>query len=161
MPQDQLSSSKLRKTLILGVGNILKGDDGLGVRVAQVLSQRALPPDVIVEEIGTPGLDLVTYIEGWEKVIIIDAVEMGEIPGTWKRFTPEEVKLIAGDEVLSLHEPNIADVLELGQALNILPDEIVVYGVQPQDLTYIERLSPQIEAIINNVADQILLEIWK
>lgn len=161
MPQDPLSPLPQKKALIIGVGNILKGDDGLGVRVAEILSQKELPPGVEVEEVGTPGLDLLYSFEGWQKVIIVDAVQMGEQPGTWRRFSPQDVKLIAGGEGLSLHETDIPSVLELAQALNLLPDELVIYGVEPQDLTFVERLSPPVEAIINVVAEQILSEIWK
>lgn len=161
MPQEPSSPLAKQKTLIIGIGNILKGDDGLGVRVAEILSQKELPAGVQVEEVGTPGIDLMNRFEGWQKVILVDAVQMGEKPGTWKRFSPQDVRLIASGNVLSLHEPDLASVLELAQALKMLPDEIVIYGVEPLDLTFMAPLSSPVEAIINVIAEQILSEIWK
>ncbi len=161
MPQEPSSPLTEKKTLIIGLGNILKGDDGIGVRVAEILSQRELPAGVAVEEVGTPGIDLMNRFEGWQKVILVDAVQMGAKPGTWRRFSPQDVRLIANGNVLSLHEPDLASVLELAQALNMLPDEIVIYGVEPQDLTFMAPLSSPVEAIINVIAEQILSEIWK
>ncbi len=161
MPQDPLSSLNQKKTLVIGVGNILKGDDGLGVRIAEILSQKKIPPGVKVEEAGTPGIDLLYSFGGWQKVIIVDAVQMGEKPGSWKRFSGQDVRLIASGRGLSLHETDIPSVLELAQALNLLPNEMIIYGVEPQDLSNVEKLSPPVEAIINVVADQILSEIWK
>lgn len=161
MPQEPSSPLTEKKTLIIGLGNILKGDDGIGVRVAEILSQRELPAGVAVEEVGTPGIDLMNRFEGWQKVILVDAVQMGAKPGTWRRFSPQDVRLIANGNVLSLHEPDLASVLELAQALNMLPDEIVIYGVEPQDLTFMAPLSSPVEAIINIIAEQILSEIWK
>jgi len=161
VPQEPSSPLTEKKTLIIGLGNILKGDDGIGVRVAEILSQRELPAGVAVEEVGTPGIDLMNRFEGWQKVILVDAVQMGAKPGTWRRFSPQDVQLIASGNVLSLHEPDLASVLELAQALNMLPDEIVIYGVEPQDLTFMAPLSSPVEAIINVIAEQILSEIWK
>ncbi len=161
MPQEPSSPLTEKKTLIIGLGNILKGDDGIGVRVAEIISQRELPAGVAVEEVGTPGIDLMNRFEGWQKVILVDAVQMGAKPGTWRRFSPQDVRLIANGNVLSLHEPDLASVLELAQALNMLPDEIVIYGVEPQDLTFMAPLSSPVEAIINVIAEQILSEIWK
>jgi len=161
VPQEPSSPLTEKKTLIIGLGNILKGDDGIGVRVAEILSLRELPAGVAVEEVGTPGIDLMNRFEGWQKVILVDAVQMGAKPGTWRRFSPQDVRLIANGNVLSLHEPDLASVLELAQALNMLPDEIVIYGVEPQDLTFMAPLSSPVEAIINVIAEQILSEIWK
>lgn len=161
MPQEPSSPLTKQRILIIGIGNILKGDDGLGVRVAEILSQRELPAGVVVEEVGTPGLDLINRFEGWQKVILVDAVKMGAQPGTWKRFSPQDVRLIAIGNVLSLHEPDLASVLELAQAMNMLPDEIVIYGVEPQNLTFMAPLSSPVEAIMNTIAEQILSEIWK
>ena len=115
-------------TLILGLGNPLQSDDGLGVRVAEMLADQELPPGVKVEEVGTPGLGLAAWLEGQSRVIIVDAVYMGQSPGTWRRFGPGEVRLIANSDVVSLHEPGLAEALALAQALDALPQEIVFYG---------------------------------
>ena len=148
-------------TLILGVGNPLQGDDGLGVRAAEMLAERELPPGVRVEEIGTPGLGLANWLEAESRVILVDAIHMGERPGTWRRFGPEEVRLIASGDVLASHEPGIAEGLALAQALNMLPDEIVFYGVEPVRCEMGQELSPAVSGALPGLVEAILADIWK
>lgn len=109
------------------------GDDGIGCRAAELLAGRKLPAGIQIEEAGVPGWGLPNWLEGWSRVILIDAVRMGEQPGTWRRFSPEQVRLIASGQALSLHEPGLASGLELSQALGLLPEEIVIYGVEPAE----------------------------
>jgi hydrogenase maturation protease len=72
-------------TLVLALGNPLRGDDGVGAAVLNALP--ALPPGVTGMDGGTPGLGLVLSLQGYDRAIILDAAEMGEMPGTWRRFT--------------------------------------------------------------------------
>lgn len=161
VPQDPSPQEEQQHTLILGVGNTLYGDDGLGVRVAELLAQERLPAGVVVEEAGLNGVDLVIKMEGWQRVILIDAVQMGAKPGTWRRLKPEEVQLMAEEQGLSLHEGGIASALELAQALGKLPGEIVIYGVEPEVLEVREGLSSSVQAAIPELTQHILEEIWK
>lgn len=161
MPQDPSSPVGQPHTLILGVGNTLYGDDGLGVRVAERLARETLPGGVIVEIAGLDGVDLVLRMEGWQRVILIDAVQMGAKPGTWRHFKPEEVKLIAEGQGFSLHESGVASALELAQALGKLPNEVIIYGVEPETLEVSEELSPSVQAAIPDLTQHILDELWK
>lgn len=161
MPQDYPVQESHPKTLVIGLGNILQGDDGLGVRVAELLAQKDLPANVAVESAGTPGVDLVLQMEGYQRVILVDAVQMGQSPGTWRRFGLEEVKLITGGDGFSLHETGVASALELAQALNLLPEEVIVYGVEPQSVIWSEELSPPVQAALPEVLEKILSELWK
>lgn len=147
--------------MILGIGNTLYGDDGLGVRVAENLSKYRLPPGVSVEVAELNGVDLVLRMEGWPRVILIDAVQMGTKPGTWRRFKPEEVRLVAEGQGFSLHESGVASALELAQALGKLPEQVIIYGVEPQTLEVQEELSPSVQAAIPELIQNILEEIWK
>jgi hydrogenase maturation protease len=149
------------KTLVLGVGNILRGDDGLGVRAVQMLQARELPASVCVEDAGTPGVGLVTRMEGWERVVIIDAAYTGQKPGMWRRYGAEDVKLVASGEALSLHESDIACALALAQAVNLLPPEVVIYGVEPQRVGWGEELSPVVQAALPALVDDIMADLWK
>ena len=100
VPQDPSIPEEQRPTLILGVGNTLYGDDGLGVRVAEELTRHNLPAGVAVEVAAVSGIDLVLRMDGWKRVIIIDAVQMGEKPGAWRRFRAEDVRYFAGGQGL-------------------------------------------------------------
>ena len=147
-------------TLILGIGNPLLGDDGLGVRAVDILAGCDLPPQVSVMEAGTPGWGLATWLEGCSRAIIIDAVHMGRAPGTWRRFGPQDARLIAQDEVISLHEPGLANGLELAQALDLLPEEILIYGVEPGCCEPGQELSPAVISALPELVDAILSDLW-
>lgn len=148
------------RTLVLGVGNLLLGDDGAGIHAVERLAERNLPSFVKVRDAGTPGWGLPAWFEGHEKVIIIDAVRMGGVPGSWKRFNPEAVRLFASDEVLSLHEPGLANGLALAEALGALPEDIVIYGIEPDECNVAEGLSPAIQQALVPLVEEIYAEIW-
>ncbi|MCS6907887.1 MAG: hydrogenase maturation protease [Anaerolineales bacterium] len=161
MPQDSSVPELRSHTLILGIGNPLYGDDGLGVRVAEILAKEKLPAGVVVEVAALDGVDLILRMEGWKRVILIDAVQMGKRPGTWHCFKPEEVRLIAEGQGFSLHEIGLASALELAQALGRLPQEVIIYGVEPQTLEVREGLSPSVQSAIPEIIQHILEELWK
>lgn len=149
------------RTLVMGVGNILQQDDGLGVRVAEMLSTRRLPESVSVRDAGTPGIGLVTQMQDWPRVYLIDAAQMGDPPGTWRRFTPDEVRLIADNGAISAHEADVASALVLAKAVGVLPDEVILYAVQPQQVGWGEELSNPVAAALPALVDQILDDLWK
>jgi hydrogenase maturation protease len=146
-------------TLVMGVGNLLLGDDGVGIRAIQRLAERNLPANVSVVDAGTPGWGLPAWFEGQKKVIIVDAVRMGEPPGAWKRFNPEAVRLLASGDVFSLHEPGLANGLALAEALGNLPEEIVIYGIEPDQCDIAQELSPAIQQALDPLVEEIFAEI--
>jgi hydrogenase maturation protease len=148
-------------TLVIGIGNPLRGDDGIGSRALEILAQEDLPEGVELVELGTPGWGLVTNLQDRQRVIIIDAVRMGQKPGAWRRFSPQEVRFITQDETLSLHEPGLAESLELAQALDWLPDEIIIYGIEPANTEFGSGLSPEVENSIPTLIKNILGDLWK
>ncbi len=149
----------MRPILILGLGNPLQGDDGIGCRVAQALEQHALPDHVEVLDGGTPGIGLINLFEGRERVIIIDAAEIGQEPGTVVRFRPEEVSLTGSTQRFSLHRTGVADALNLARALSIQLPEIVVFGVQPARVDWSDTLSPAVQAAVPQVIEAIDREL--
>jgi hydrogenase maturation protease len=146
-------------TLIIGLGNLLRGDDGVGVHVAQALAEVPLPQDVEVVEGGTRGLELVNLMEGWPRVILVDAADVGQAPGEFVRFEFDEVHLVGDDQHLSIHSAGLRDALLLAQVLNVLPDEVIIYGVQPARLDWDDSLSPVVEALIPRLVGSILAEL--
>ncbi len=132
--------------LVLGVGNPLLGDDGAGIRAIEMLSERDLPPNVELLDAGTPGWGLPSLLEGHSSVVLIDAVQMGGTPGTWRRFRPDEVRLMVQDEALSLHQPDLACGLALAQALDMTPENLLFYGIEPGDTGAGSTLSPQVSS---------------
>lgn len=149
------------KTLILGVGNTLCRDDGLGIVAVEMLKERELPSYITIEPIDTPGWGLPNWLDGWSSVVIIDAVQMGKKPGEWRRFSPEEVKMIYEDDILSLHQPGLAAGLALADALNILPKKMIFYGVEPVSTDYGEGLSPEVVETLPNLINHIVNDLGK
>jgi hydrogenase maturation protease len=146
-------------TLILGLGNALRGDDGAGPAVIEWLSQQALPPGVEAIDGGTAGLDIVSTLMGHERAIIVDAANIGRAPGEWMRFTPAVAQLKENDTTLSLHSAGLAEALALGAALNVLPPTIIIYGIQPQNLDWALQLSAEVQAAVPGVGRAILHEL--
>lgn len=147
-------------TLILGLGNPLRGDDGIGPRVVEELHHRGLPEGVTALEGSGGGLDLLWTLERWERVVIVDAADVEQEPGQIVRFTPDQVRLTEAPESrFSLHRAGLSKVLHLADALDITLPEIVIFGVQPAEIGWGEKLSPAVEAAIPALVDTILKEI--
>ena len=146
-------------TLIVGLGNPLRGDDGIGTRVIQMLVAETLPGGVEVVEGGTQGLGLVSLMEGWRRVILVDAANVGQPPGGFVRFTPQEARLLGGDQHISIHNAGLRDALLLAETLDLLPDEIVIYGMQPANIDWDSSLSPEVEATMPELVKAILDEL--
>jgi hydrogenase maturation protease len=130
-------------TLVIGTGNLLLKDEGVGVHVIQRLQEKKLPPDVEVLDGGTSGFDLLYEMEGRKHVVIIDAVKGGEEPGTIYRFSGNDVKA-REKAFVSLHDINLADVFRLAELLGNKP-EIKVIGIEPKCIEPSLELSPEIE----------------
>lgn len=145
-----------KRCLILGLGNPLRGDDGVGPRVVAELRRRGLPDGVEAVDGGTGGLDLLHLLEGWERAIIVDAALLGREPGEYVRFAPEEAHLVEGLVSLSGHSAGLADTLALARALGRRLPDIVIYGVQPERMDWEEGLSPAVEAALPRLVEEIL-----
>ena len=146
-------------TLIVGLGNPLRGDDGIGIRAIQMLAAETLPAGVEVVEGGTQGLGLVSLMEGRRRVILVDAANVGQPPGRFVRFSPQEARLLGSDRQISIHDAGLRDVLLLAETLKLLPDEVAIYGMQPANLDWDDDLSPQVKAAMPELVRAIIHEV--
>ena len=147
--------------LVLGLGNPLRGDDGIGPRLIEALNRRGLPEEATALDAGTGGLDLLQILEGWERAIIIDAADVGREPGQFVRFTPDEASFVGSENATSLHNAGLAEVLALADALGQPLPELVIFGVQPEKIGWGEGLSEIVEATLPALVDKVLDEINK
>jgi len=152
------SPDEVKRVLILGLGNPLLGDEGIGVRVVEELKGRELPDGVAVVEGGTAGLGLIGLMEGYQRVIIVDAADMGRSPGCVVRFTPLEAQFKTAEAPLSLHQIGLGEMLALAEALEVAPAELVIIGIQPSQVEMGARLSPEVEGAIPQIIRTILDE---
>jgi len=148
-----------KEILILGVGNLLLKDEGVGVHVVKRLEDINLPSYVEVLDGGTLGLDLLFYIEGRKKVIVIDAVKAGGSPGTIYRFADSDIEAKANIS-FSAHHIDFMDVLKTAHFLGRNP-EITFIGIEPKNISEGLKLSPEIEGKIPKVIDLVMREIGR
>ena len=142
--------------LIVGIGNLLLSDEGVGVHAARRLAGRELPPGVDVLDGGTSGVDLIDHMAGRAKVVVIDAASGGGPPGTIYRCEARD--LIERDGVMSLHEIGLVESLRMAAQLACAPRRVVVLGVQPAVLAPGLNLSPAVAAVLPRVLELALEE---
>lgn len=147
------------RVLVLGIGNLVMADDGVGVRAVQLLAERyRFPEDVTLLDGGTLGLDLLPRIEEAERLIIVDAVETGAPPGTLMRMSGEEIP-IALETKLSPHQMGLKDLLAVSSLLGQAPVETVLLGVQPASIGMSLELSPPVQAQLEPLMSHVLKEL--
>ena len=159
MNQNIPEKSGKRRIVIIGVGNILLRDEGVGVHVAQELQKRAWPSDIQVLDGGLAGIGLLDFFAEASKVLLIDAADMNRSPGTLVRFTPEEVRSRAGDLRFSSHDVGLMEVLDLAKALGHGPADIVILGIQPKEISWGMDLTPEVQAAVSKAVDAVLAEV--
>jgi hydrogenase maturation protease len=145
------------KVIVLGIGNTLMQDDGVGVKAIRSLQQSSLPEGIDMEiiDVGTAP-DLSVFVDrGVDKLIIIDAVQAHGIPGTIYRFTPA---LLEGSEFVSAHDLSIRQSLAMMQLVGNLPAETVIIGVEPEEIGWGTNLSSKIEQKLPDVVATVLKE---
>ena len=148
------------KTLVLGMGNSILSDDGVGIHVAHELANQLNNPQVTVSETNTTGLGLLDSIVGYDKVIIIDAIqtEKGQA-GKIHRMSTEDFSLTK--HLSSPHQINLATALELGKMLNLaMPKEITVFAVEAKDIvSFSEKCTPEVDKAIPEAVRMVLEEL--
>lgn len=145
--------------LVLGVGNILLADEGVGVRVVEVLSERyRLPPSVEVVDGGTSGMDLLDIIAGHDHVIIVDAVKGGHPPGTVVRLAGDQVPAFFRTRI-SPHQLGLSDVLAALAILDTSPRGVTIIGIEPKSLELSLELSPEIGAMMDALVERVVEEL--
>lgn len=146
-----------KRVLVLGVGNILRGDDGVGVHAIRELRERCLPPDVEIVDGGTVGFELLPWFAGRERVVLVDAIRAEGEPGTIYRVPAAEIASTLPFPA-SAHGSDIGPLLQAALALR-LPAEISVIGVVPSaDHSIGLALSPPVRARLDRVVDVVLEE---
>jgi len=134
------------RVLVLGIGNILLSDEGVGVHVVNRLQETfSIPDSVELIDGGTMGLDLMPYFEGRSHVFVVDAIcSDGEKPGTIRRFSGNEVMTMLGERI-SPHQIGLSDLLACTAVDTQLPENIVLFGIVPESLATSLDLTPAIQ----------------
>jgi len=124
-----------KRILVLGIGNILWADEGFGVRCVEALNAGwEFPPQVTVMDGGTQGLYLLPYVQEADCLLVFDAVDYGDPAGKLREVVGNEVPRFMGAKKMSLHQTGFQEVLMAAELTNKLPAELVLIGVQPEQL---------------------------
>ncbi len=145
---------------ILGVGNVLCSDDGLGPYVIAVLESRyEFADDVEVIDVGTPGLDFTPYLADARMVVVVDTVRGSEPPGSLRVLRDSEIVAAPPPPRMSPHEPGLREALMATEFSDSSPDEIVLVGVVPQTTDGGTHLSDPVRASVQDVVDVVVAEL--
>jgi hydrogenase maturation protease len=149
----------MKATLVLGLGNTLLGDEGIGVHVVQRLRSRyCFPETAQVLDGGTLGLDLLPYVEDADCLIVIDAVQMDTEPGTIVRLEGEEVPAFLSVKV-SPHQMGLPDILAAAKLRGRYPGDIVLWGVQPGVIDTTLELSASVASQVDALVQGVLADL--
>ena len=159
-------NDKLPRVIVIGVGNLLLKDEGIGIHAINALQEVNLPQDIRIIDGGTAP-DLIAYTEAGDKLIIIDAMKAGNKAGTVYKaqLKAEEldslVKIFNHDELskTSLHHVGLLDVLKIAEKINCCPDRIVIIGVEPGQIESGLNLTDLVERKLPKIIEKVLEEI--
>ena len=146
-----------RSIVILGIGNILMQDEGLGVHAIRALMERALPPGVEVIDGGTLGIELLPIVEDAESLILIDAARFSGEPGEVRAFRGDQLVGSYGGHV-SPHQAGAADLIAVARLTGALPKRCTLFGIQPMAMDFGLELSETLASALPSLVEAVLAE---
>ncbi|MCD4748174.1 MAG: hydrogenase maturation protease [Thermoanaerobaculales bacterium] len=145
---------------ILGVGNVLTSDDGLGPTVIKHLEAKYTFADAVeIIDVGTPGLDFTPYLASARSVIVVDSVRGESEPGTIRVWRDEEILAAPPVARTNPHEPGLREALMATELTDSSPEEIVLIGVIPERVEAGTALSNVVQEVVPDVISRVLAEL--
>ncbi len=142
--------------VVLGVGNILLTDEGLGVHVVKELKENYnFTPEISLIDGGTMGMELLTYMRGMKRILLIDAINGGEAPGTVYEFPHRELEQYFTEHI-SVHEVGMQDILRIRAIQENPLEDAIVIGVEPESLEIGFEPSAPVQAVLPEVKERVL-----
>ncbi|MCX5707643.1 MAG: hydrogenase maturation protease [Candidatus Omnitrophica bacterium] len=142
---------------IIGCGNLLLKDEGIGVHLIEYLRRVDLPVDVELVDAACGGFDIMPHLDKVEKVVIVDAMQAGGSPGDIYKFGLDDFSIDTPPN-MSLHDISLKDVLLLSQRLAPLPS-ITIFGIEPKEMKWGMELTPEVKKILPRLARLVIKEI--
>ena len=140
-----MTSAESSRTVVLGLGNMLMADDGVGLAaLARLQDEWFLPRDVSLVDGGTWGMNLLHVVEGADQLLIFDAIDTGGPPGSIVRLEGSDIPRVLAHK-LSPHQIDLREVLALADLRGMLPEQVVALGIQPERVELSTTLSPVVE----------------
>ena len=151
------------KVVVLGIGNSLLADDGVGVHAIRCLRDAVEEPDIEWVDAGTLNFTLLHYLEGARALVVVDAAEIGAPPGTVRTWFGDDMDRVVGaGRRNSVHEAGLADLLAMAQLKDCLPRHRALIAVQPQHIDWGESLSPPVASALPGICERarLLAQRW-
>jgi len=148
------------KTLVLGLGNPILSDDGVGIKVVQEVGAALQRDDVVVNQASVGGLGLLELVAGYDKVIIVDAIQTENgVPGEVHYLSAEQFH--GNVRAASTHDVTFAAALELGKRLHKdMPREVLILAVEASEVAaFGEELTPEVASVVPHVVELVMEEI--
>jgi hydrogenase maturation protease len=147
------------RIIVLGVGNILLTDEGVGVKAVEKLQlDFDLPPEVVIIDGGTTGMEMLEDLSNADHIIIIDAVRSGHVPASIIKLVGEQVPVFFRTK-LSPHQIGLSDVLATLELMGQQPGGITVIGIEPASLETGMGLTPHVAAVLSDVVHLVVTEL--
>jgi len=142
---------------IIGCGNLLMQDEGIGGHLIEYLKGKTIPAGVELVDGGCGGFDLLGLIQESREVIIVDAVKAGGSPGDIYKFTPEDYQTDTFPKT-SLHDVSLKDIFEIVKRTGSLP-RIIIFGVEPKTIGWGMELTPDVGKVLPRLAELVIKEV--
>jgi hydrogenase maturation protease len=153
-----LIENNLRKTLLIGIGNEYRSDDGVGLVVAREIHEKLIPLITVKEESGE-GAALMEAWQGFQNVFIVDAVSSGAMPGTIFRIDANKETVPAKFFHYSTHAFSVAEAIELARVLNVLPPNLIIYGIEGNNFNAGTTISFPVQQAAHKIIEQIVKDM--
>jgi hydrogenase maturation protease len=151
---------KATRVAVVGIGNVLMGDDAFGPCVARVLQARyAFPPEVEVQDLGTPGLDLTAYLTELTALILVDTVKSKGDAGELRQYRRHEILRQAPQPRLSPHDPSLKEALLMAELGGGGPEDVLLVGVVPALVGTGVGLSAEVRGAVEPAVEAVLAEL--
>ena len=147
--------------IVIGMGNLLLSDEGVGVRVVEKMMERhRFPPNVRLVDGGTTAMKgLLPLVEQADHLIVVDAVHGPGLPGSLYRYSGEDFRKYIPKKI-SAHDIGFLECLAIAEVNERAPESVVIIGVKPVDMTTASMsLSPQIEALLDQITEMVIVEL--
>jgi len=146
--------------LVIGLGNELRGDDGIGPKIIEEMSNTLLADSIKLINAGADPFIVLDCLRQKNPVVIIDCAEMGKEPGEVVSFSADESRLKQMDQLISLHGFGLAEIYRMAKAIGPVA-ECTIIAVQPKSIKFNTGLSAEVEKSINQIKNQVIKEIKK
>jgi len=149
-----------KKTVVVGLGNILMADEGVGIYVVRELITHAdnlINVDFV--ELGSSVMSVIHVIAGRNKAVLVDCAYMNEPTGTIRKFTPEDVVSRKHFSGFSMHEGDLIKIIHLSRQLGECPEEIAIFGIQPERIAPCNTLSNTLNCLLKHYVDVVASEL--